>query len=68
MTTKTSTAELTPFQQQTVAKIKALQNLTATMGMRTNRSVLDILNKLNAEDLAAVSLVLYPVPVGTPSN
>lgn len=59
-TTKTPTVELTPFQQQTVAKIQALQNLTATTGMRTNRSVLDILNKLDAEDLAAVSLVLYP--------
>jgi len=59
MTTTTST-ELTPSQQQVVAKIKALQNLTATMGMRTNRSVLEILNKLDAEDLAAVSLVLYP--------
>jgi hypothetical protein len=59
-TTKTPTVELTPFQQQVVAKVQALQNLTATTGMRTNRSVLDILNKLDAEDLAAVSLVLYP--------
>lgn len=56
----TTTTELTAAQQQVIAKIKALQNLTATTGMRTNRSVLEILNKLDAEDLAAVSLVLYP--------
>jgi hypothetical protein len=62
MTTTTTTpmVKLTPSQQQVVDKIKALHNLTATTGMRTNRSVLDILNKLDAEDLAAVSLVLYP--------
>ena len=66
MTTRTSTApmmlmpSLTPSQQEIVAKVKSLQNLTAQTGMRTTRSVLDILNKLNAEDLAAVSRVLYP--------
>lgn len=64
MTLKTPTADLTPSltksQQEIVAKVKALQNLTAQTGMRTTRSVLDILNKLGAEDLAAVSRVLYP--------
>lgn len=63
-TLKTPTVEMTPSltqsQREIVAKVKALQNLTAQTGMRTTRSVLDILNKLNAEDLAAVSRVLYP--------
>jgi hypothetical protein len=63
-TLKTPTVEMTPSltqsQREIVSKVKALQNLTAQTGMRTTRSVLDILNKLGAEDLAAVSRVLYP--------
>jgi len=53
---------LTPYQREIVDKIHSLQNLTRTMGMRTTRAQNDLLSALNSEDLAQVTLVLYPVP------
>jgi len=58
MTTKEMT--LTPTQQQAVDKIRALQSVTKATGMRTTRSINDVLNQLCTEDLAAVAAVVFP--------
>ena len=54
-----TTPNLTPYQQEIVDKIRAMQNLTKASGMRTTRSQTELLERLNAEDLSQVSLVLY---------
>lgn len=41
-----------------VEKVRALRNLTQTTGFKTSRSVGELLGRLNADDLAAVSLAL----------
>jgi histidyl-tRNA synthetase len=51
--------KLTPSQQEVVDKIRALRKMTATSGFKTTRSVNDLLERLNADDLAAVASVLY---------
>lgn len=53
------TISLTPIQQQAVDKIQALQRVTEQTGMRTTRSVNDILSTLGAEDLAQVAMVVF---------
>jgi hypothetical protein len=50
---------LTPHQQQIVTKILALRKMTAITGFKTTRSQNDLLERLNADDLAAVAAVLY---------
>lgn len=51
---------LTPYQQEIIDKIRSLQKLTSTTGMRTTRSQTELLGKLGSEDLSQVTLVLYP--------
>jgi hypothetical protein len=50
---------LSPLQQNAVAKIQALQLATATTGFRTTRSINELLSRLSADDLAAVSAVVF---------
>jgi hypothetical protein len=50
---------LTPTQQQAVDKIKALQSVTRATGMKTTRSINDVLNQLGTDDLAAVAAVVF---------
>jgi hypothetical protein len=52
-------SQLTPSQQEVVDKILALRKMTATSGFKTTRSVNDLLERLNADDLAAVAAALY---------
>jgi hypothetical protein len=52
-------SQLTPSQQEVVDKIRALRKMTATSGFKTTRSVNDLLERLNADDLAAVAAALY---------
>jgi hypothetical protein len=52
-------ARLTPVQQQAVDKIKALQSVTRATGMKTTRSINDVLNQLGTNDLAAVAAVVF---------
>jgi hypothetical protein len=56
MTTLTT---LTTEQQAVVDKIQALRRMTATTGFKTTRSVNDLLERLNPDDLAAVASALY---------
>jgi len=55
-----ATTRLTPTQQQAVEKIKALQSVTRATGMKTTRSINDVLNQLDTNDLAAVAAVVFP--------
>jgi hypothetical protein len=50
---------LTQHQQEIVDKIRALRRMTETSGFKTTRSVNDLLERLNADDLAAVAGALY---------
>lgn len=50
---------LTTEQQTIVDKIQALRRMTATTGFKTTRSVNDLLERLNPDDLAAVASALY---------
>ena len=52
-------SQLTPSQQEVVDKILALRKMTATSGFKTTRSVNDLLERLNADDLPAVAAALY---------
>ncbi len=55
----TTTVTSTPVQQQAIEKIQALQRVTQQTGMRTTRSINDILSTLGAEDLAQVAMVVF---------
>jgi hypothetical protein len=50
---------LTTEQQAIVDKIRALRRMTASSGFKTTRSVNDLLERLNTDDLAAVASALY---------
>ena len=58
-TDMTMTKTFTPVQQQAIDKIQALQRVTVQTGMRTTRSINDILSTLGAEDLAQVAMVVF---------
>jgi hypothetical protein len=45
--------------QQAIDRIKALQSVTRATGMKTTRSVNDILGRLGVDDLAAVAAVVF---------
>jgi hypothetical protein len=51
---------LTKYQQEVVDKILALRRMTVTSGFISKRSQNEILERLSADDLAAVALVLFP--------
>jgi hypothetical protein len=50
---------LTATQQDIVDKILALRRMTADSGFKTTRSQNDLLERLSADDLAAVAAALY---------
>jgi len=50
---------MTQQQQKIVDQIKALKKMTETTGFKTTRSQNDLLERLNADDLAAVAGALY---------
>ncbi len=52
-------SQLTPYQREVIAKIEALQHMTALTGFRTTRSQNQLLAKLEGDDLAAVAAVIY---------
>jgi hypothetical protein len=49
----------TPAQQIAIDKIKALQSVTRATGMKTTRSINDVLGTLGVDDLAAVAAVVF---------
>jgi len=50
---------LTASQEEVVTKIEALRKMTRESGFKTTRSVNDLLERLNPDDLAAVAAALY---------
>ena len=50
---------MTAAQQTIVDQIKALKKMTEATGFKTTRSKNDLLERLNADDLAAVAGALY---------
>jgi hypothetical protein len=50
---------LTPKQQEILNKILALRKMTQDSGFKTTRSQNDLLERLDADDLAAIAAALY---------
>lgn len=49
---------LRPDLQKIAGQVIALREMTRTTGFKTSRSIGDLLNRLNPDDLAAVSLAI----------
>lgn len=54
----TNSTTLKPELQEIVAKVRALKELTKATSFQTSRTVGALLQRLNADDLVAVSLEL----------